>query len=456
MILLPPFIIRIDMTHRILFVVIAILVAFSPIAAFSMQDDWLQFRGPLGNGHAATAKNIPVRWSEKESVAWKTEIPGRGWSSPVISENTIWMTTAVEEKLTDEEIAERKKGVRMANQLSFLKSATLYAICVDQDSGKIAHKVKLFEMKDPSPIHSMNSFASPTPVIAGDRVFCHFGPFGTACLNRKSGKILWKINRFQFETQNGPGASPVPFNNLLIFNCDGTDKQFIVALDQGTGETAWKTERSGKLHEKTDFKKAYCTPVLANVNGKTQLISPAADWVYGYDPATGKEIWKANYGKLGFSTVPKPIFDSGKVYVLTSFMKSRLLAIKTDGKGDVTSTHVDWVAEKNLPAKPSMILVDGKLYGTEDRTGILTCTDAESGKQLWRTRIDGQYAASPIYVGGKIYFFNMSGMTTVIEPGDEFKLVGTNKLESSIMASPAIVNDAMYLRTEKALYCLKK
>lgn len=396
-------------------------------------QEWPQFRGPAGNGHSDAGK-VPTSWSESENVTWKTSVPGKGWSSPVVSGNFIWMTTAIE----------NENG-----------PVDLHAICVDRSNGDILHNVKLFVQNEPERIHAMNSYASPTPVISKNKVFCHFGNYGTACLDLSKGKVLWKVNRFQYDTQNGPGASPVAWNGLLLFNCDGRDKQFAVALNQETGETVWNVKRSGKLNSKEDFKKSYCTPAIVKSRNGDMLISPAADWVYAYEPSSGKEIWKANYGSLGFSCVPKPIFKDGTAYVLTSFMKSQLLAIDIHGKGDVSKSNIKWKTDSNMPAKPSLIIVEDNLYAVNDK-GIMTCLNAITGEEKYKQRIGGNFAASPLYAGGNIYLFDTRGRTTIFKPGDKYKLVKKNQLEGMFMASAAVAGESLILRTDKALYRIEE
>ena len=406
------------------------LVLLAPwITSSACSQQWPQFRGPDGNGHAS-ATDLPSSWSEKENVSWKTDLPGKGWSSPVISGQFIWMTTAIQ----------KEDG-----------PVDLHALCVSLKTGKLLHNRKLFTLDDPEKIHAMNSYASPTPVIAGDGVFCHFGNYGTACLNVETGETRWKIKKFDYDTQNGPGASPVAWNGLLLFNCDGRDKQYAVALNQQTGETVWNVKRSGTLNPQEDFKKSYCTPAILKTDQGDILVSPAADWVYAYEPSSGRELWKANYGKLGFSCVPKPVFKDGTAYVLTSFMKSRLLAIDCQGKGDISQSNIRWTAESNMPSKPSLLIVENLLYAVNDK-GILTCLDAQSGKLKYRQRVGGNFAASPLYAAGRIYLFDTRGKTTVFQPGEKFKRVAENSLEGMFMASPAVAGNSLVLRTDKALY----
>lgn len=392
-------------------------------------DDWPQFRGPNGNGHSV-AKRLPSQWSETKNVTWKTELPGKGWSSPVISGDQIWMTTALETEDGPVQLA---------------------ALQVSLKSGKLIRRINLFTLAEPETIHTMNSYASPTPVLANGSVFCHFGNYGTACLDSETGAVKWKTSRFQYETQNGPGASPVVWKNLLLFNCDGMDVQFAVALDQSTGDTVWKVNRSGKLNEREDFKKSYCTPAIITTESGPQLISPASDWVYSYEPGTGKELWKVNYGQLGFSTVPKPVFSGNKAFVLTSFMKSRLLVIDCSAPKESGKDRVQWKSDSNMPQKPSLLVVDKLVYAVNDK-GILTCLDSESGETVYRQRIGGNFAASPLYANQKIYLCDMKGVCIVFEHGRKFKRLAKNQLDGKFMASPAVSGESLILRTDKALY----
>lgn len=410
---------------------------------------WPQFRGPHGNGHA-DVKRLPTQWSETENVTWKTSLPGRGWSSPVISGRYIWLTTAIEKAASAEEKQQKTQDRSDARSLELAAHVSLRALCVDRETGALLHNIPLFELQDPEPIHTLNSYASPTPVIVGERVFCHFGPNGTACLEVETGKLLWKTQAFAYDPQNGPGASPVAWRDKLIFHCDGRDVQYAVALNQATGEVDWKTVRSGKLPDNDNFKKAYCTPTVID-GDQPQVISPASDWVYSLNPETGKELWRVNYGLLGFSTVPKPIVSDGTVYVLTSYMKSRLLAIRYDGQGDVSDSHVAWKEDRNMPSKPSLLLVDKHLYAITDK-GIATCLNAETGKRVWMERLGGAFSASPLFAAGHIYVCDQEGQTLVFQPGESLNIVAKNSLDGQFMASPAVAGNALFLRTNKALY----
>ena len=414
------------------------------------QNEWPQFRGPDGQGHS-DATGLPVTWSETENVVWKTAIPGEGHSSPVISDNQIWLTTAVIAELTEEEQKERMASLKNSRGLQLAGALSLYAVMIERDSGRLIHQIKLFEVPEPEPKHSLNSYASPTAVIAGDLVFFHFGTYGTACIHRSTAEIVWKNDDFHIDHQNGPGSSPAVWQDKLIIHFDGTDHQFIAAFDCATGKVAWKTDRSGEMDPTPELQKAYGTPLILETTDYPMVISPAANWVYGYDARDGKEVWKAGYGKLGFSTVPRPVLFGNTAYIATSYMQSRLLAVQVDGTGDVTETHIKWMSDRQIPQKPSLIVMDDRLYFVSDK-GIVRCVDATTGEEHWFERLSGDYSASPLAAEGRIYFFGQDGTATVLADSREHKELAVNKLNEGFMASPAVAGKAMFLRTDKHLY----
>jgi outer membrane protein assembly factor BamB len=428
-----------------LFVSVALILVLVPLAS-AADADWPQFRGPDGQGHA-TAIGLPSAWDEHTNIVWKAALPGRGWSSPVIAGEKIWLTTAVESPLTEEEKAERLKGNTGNQPLTVSGKLSLRAVCVDRRSGQIAADVELLAEDRPQPTHAMNSFASPTPVLDGGKLYCHFGTHGTACLDTATQQVLWTNRELTINHENGAGSSPVLCEGKLIFHCDGSDAQYIAALDAQTGRVAWKTDRSGKMNDEPQLKKAYGTPLVVEIAGQPQVISPASDWLYGYDPATGRELWKLNYGVLGFSIVPRPVAGHGLLFMSTSFMQPQLLAVKLDG-GEPT---IAWRFAKQMPNICSPLLVGDEIYTVSDK-GIVTCLDARSGKVHWTERLPGNYAASPLLADGKIYISNREGETTVLEPGRTFRKLGLGKLDGSILASSAAVGQALYVRTDKALY----
>lgn len=413
-------------------------------------DTWPRFRGPTGDGHAAST-NLPTSWSEGHNVTWKVPVPGQGHSSPVIADGQIWLTTALTTELTEEQKQRGLEGLSDRDSLDLVASLSLRVVCFDLHSGKQLHDIEAFAVDAPEPIHYTNTYASPTAVVHDGRLYAYFGSYGTAAIDCKTGEVLWRNSDFSVVHQNGPGSSPLLWQDLLIANYDGTDQQFVVALHTENGKLAWKTDRSGALSPSPAMRKAYCTPVVVQTQRGAELVSLGASWVYGYDPRTGSELWKANYGNLGYSTVPCPVVGHGMAYVCTSYDRSRLLAVKLGGHGDVTKTHVVWTSDSQIPKKPSLLLSGQELLCCND-TGVMTCFDALDGQELWRARIGGNFAASPILAGGLVYLFDQEGKTTVLKAGREHIEVAVNELDEGCNASPAIAEDAFIVRTSGHLY----
>jgi outer membrane protein assembly factor BamB len=378
--------------------------------------DWPQFRGPTGQG-VSEERNLPLTWSETKNIRWKTAIPGRGWSSPVIQGDRIWLTTATEE------------------------GRSLRAIAVDVNTGAIQQDVEVFRLKSPKLLNAKNSFASPTPVIEGDRIYLHFGAYGTACITQ-AGEIVWKTKLEYDNGQHGPGGSPVLYDDLLIVSCDGLEQQFVVALDKATGKVRWKKPREGY--------QAYTTPLVVSLPGGDQVISPGAFQAIAYEPRTGKEIWRVRYAE-GFSNVPRPVYGNELVYICTGFQEPSLLAVRLDGRGDVTKSKIAWKLDRGIPRTSSPLLVGNELYIVSDN-GIATCIDAKTGDELWRARFGGNYSASPIYADGRIYFLSEEGESIVIAPGRQLKHLATNQLDGPTLASMAVSHNSLFIRSATHLY----
>ena len=402
--------------------------------------DWPEFRGPWGNGHVSAPRNsktsgIPLSWSETENVKWKTSIPHKGWSTPVVMNGQVWLTTAT------------------------VKGHDFFVICVDAKSGAIVLNKKLFHSDNPEPLgNPLNSYASPTCVIESGRVYVHFGSYGTACLDTKTFDVLWKRSDLPCRHLRGPGSSLVLFENLLILTMDGVDVQYLVALDKKTGRTVWKTDRTaewndldadGKPKMEGDLRKAYSTPLLIDVDGKKQMITVGAKAVYGYDPADGREIWKVH--TPAYSGASRPVYGNGTAYMITGFGKTELLAVRVDGSGDVTDTHIVWKTGKSMPRTPSPVLINEMLFTVND-SGIIICMEALTGKKVWEQRIRGNNAASMLYADGRVYCFDWDGKTTVFRAARQYELLATNKLDSGFMASAAVSGKALFLRTKTHLY----
>ena len=392
----------------------AVLLLAAPAAA----SDWPEFRGPDGQGHS-TESGLPAEWSEDRNVEWKTPVPGRGWSTPVVVDGRIWLTTGTAD------------GGGVLRLLAF-----------DADTGAETLNVEVFRIEDENSPNPKNSLASPTPIVDGDRVYVHFGSYGTAAVST-SGEILWTA-RFPYVTQHGYGGSPILYDDLLVLNGDGYDVAFVLALDTRTGEVRWKADREDPVSQ------AYSTPLAINVDGRDQIVSVAAFRASAHDPATGAELWRVRYGR-GFSNVPRPVYGNGLVFIATGFQTPSMLAVRADGSGDVTDTHVAWTLRRGAPHTPSPLLVGDELYMVSDR-GVLTCIDAESGEVHWQHRIGGNYSASPVFADGRIYLQSEEGKTTVIAPGTTYSELAVNQLDGSTLASMAVADGSVFLRTDSHLY----
>ena len=411
-----------------------------------------EWRGHGGQGHAS-GSGLPVRWSESQNVIWKMPIVGRGWSSPVIDGDQIWMTTAIETEASAEDAAKRLKTNTGDQPLTLLEKVEYRAVCVSRKSGKVLHDFALFTEREPQWVHKLNSYASPTGVIEPGRFYTHFGASGTVCIDTKSGKILWRNSDLKIQHENGPGSSLILWRDFVIFHMDGSDHQYVVALDKRTGKVAWKTDRTGKMHSNPQLKKSYATPLVLDVDGKETLISPGANWLYAYDPATGRELWKLEYGNLGFSLSARPVIGHGMIFLSTGFMRPELLAIRYGGGKEPS---IAWRYTKGVPTMASPLLVGGELYFVSDSGGMLTCLDAKTGQEIYRERIGGEHNASLLHADGRIYLSSRTGSTAVIEPGKVFKLIAKNELPGQTMASIAVADRAMFLRTDAALYRIEE
>ena len=430
---------------------IFILLTVSVVADSS---SWPQWRGHDASGHCYPGE-YPTKWSAEENLAWMAEIPGRGHSSAVHENGHIWITTAIETPASEKEKEERLKENEGLSTVTVLSEVSLRAVKLDPKTGGIQKNIEVIQKKQPQWVHHLNSYASPSPVIEGNRLYLHFGAYGNACIDAVSGKIIWKNNQKELWVmhENGPGSSPIIWENLMIFHLDGSDKQSIVALFKDTGEIAWQSKRSGELKENPQLRKSYSTPIIALFNGKPILISCSADWVYGYNPRNGEELWKINYGVLGFSNVARPIVGHGMFYISTCFMKAEIHAYKYEG---LDKPKLAWKMIKGAPKMPSPILVDKQLYVMNDG-GILTCTDAISGDVEWRERVGGEFSASPTYANGLLYFSDREGKTTVVKPGSKLNIVAENKIDGTAhMASITPYENSFLLRSKKGLYRIGK
>jgi outer membrane protein assembly factor BamB len=393
-----------------------LLLALTGVTA--QAQDWPQFRGPTGQGHS-TERGVPLEWSESRNVVWKTPVPGRGWSSPVVANGRVWLTTA-----------------------TTVKGASLRALAFDVETGREVVNVEVFHLRSDELLNYKNSLASPTPIVDGDRVYVHFGANGTAALTT-AGEIVWKA-RLPYESQHGNGGSPTLYGDLLILSCDGSDDAFVVALDTRTGKVRWKTSRRFPADQ------AYSTPLVIRVGDRDEVVSVGAFRAAAYDPRTGKEIWRVSY-RDGFSNVPRPVYGHGLVYIATGFQEPSLLAVRVDSAGDVTKTHIAWTLKRAAPLTPSPVLVGDEIYLVND-VGIASCLNATTGEPYWVARLGGNYTASPVVADGRIYFLSEEGVATVIAPEKTFRKLATNVLDGETLASMAVSGGSIFIRSSKDLY----
>ena len=402
-------------SYRFFVVVLAAVIT----AGVLHGEDWPQFRGPGGEGHSSE-RGVPMEWSESRNILWKTPVPGRGWSSPVVADGHVWLTTAVD-----------RRG-----------DSSLRLLAFDTTTGKEVTNVEVFSIKDAYLLNAKNSHASPTPIVEGNHVYVHFGATGTAAVST-DGKILWKAV-FPYQSQHGNGGSPTLYKDLLIINCDGSDQAYVVAVDKNTGKVRWKTDR------RRPWDQSYSTPLVIRVGDQDQLISIGAYRTEAYDPSTGREIWRVRYGE-GFSNVPRPVYSHGLVFIGTGFQEPFMLAVRPTGTGDVTNTHVVYSIDRGAPFTPSPIVVGDEFYMISD-IGVATCLDVATGRIHWQRRIGGNHSASPIFVDGRIYFLSEEGIATIIAPGKEFRLLGVNTLDGTTYASIAVSEGSFYIRSDSHLY----
>ena len=413
------------------------ILLFFPLLVISRADGWPQFRGPTMDGHSP-ATGLPREWSETKNVKWKTPIPHRGWSTPLVSETQVWLTTATAD------------------------GHDFFVFCLDRATGAVKHEAKLFHADNPEKLgNDLNSYASPTGLLSGGMVFVHFGSYGTACLDTASFKEVWRRTDLPCRHYRGPGSSLFDWKDTVILTMDGVDVQYLCALDKKTGATRWKADRNtefgdlqpdGKPQMEGDLRKAYTTPMLITVAGKPQLISSGSKATVAYEPDTGKEIWRTTY--KGFSNASIPAWHDAVLAINTGHGKANLQAFKIDAatKGDITGKLL-WEQTKAIPTRSSPVTVDGIIYVNGDN-GILAAVDFKDGSLLFNERGPANSSASPLYADGKLFFCDERGMTTVLKPGRTFEKIAENTLPDGIMSSPVAVGKELFIRTKTALYCI--
>lgn len=393
-------------------------------------DFWPEFRGPGAQG-ISTATNVPVHWSAASNIAWKVAVPGKGWSSPVMADGKIYLTTAVE----------GEGGSEMS----------LRVICMSAADGRMLRNKEAIhpEASTITPGHQKNSQASPTPIIRGDKLFAHFGHMGTACL-ALDGKVLWRQQGVKYSPVHGNGGSPVLVDSELVFGCDGARDPFIVALDAATGEIKWQTPRNTTARKTFSFG----TPLVVKNGAATEVISTCSGFVGGYDPKDGRELWRFRYGE-GYSVVPRPVLFGNLMFISSGFDYPILYAVNLDAaSGDITGAHTAWSYNKQVPTTPSMLVIGKELYFVSDG-GIASCVDAQTGSLHWSERLGGGFSASPVFAEGRIYFQNETGEGYVIKAGTQFELIAKNDLGEQSLASYAVADNELFIRTAEHLWAVE-
>ena len=425
-----------------------LFVALFALRLSATETNWPEFRGPNGDG-TSSSTNLPLGWSEEQHVKWKTAIHGKAWSSPVIWGQQVWLTTAT------------------------TNGQELFALCIDRDTGRVLRDLKLFDVAKPQFCIPFNSYASPTPAIEEGRFYATFGSAGTACLDTQTGKVLWTRTDIECNHFRGAGSSPILYSNLFFLNFDGSDHQFIVALDKQTGRTVWQKPRSidfqdlgpdGQPDQGGDYRKAFATCQVATFDGQATLLSPGSKALYAYDPLSGTELWRVEE-RTSYSGATRPVTGHGLVFAPTGFASGQVLAIRPGKQGEVLDAkapgpadmqlQVVWKTKRNAPKKPSLLLLGDLLYAIEDN-GVATCWEAMTGTVVWNERIGGHYSASPLAAGGRIYVFSEEGKTTVLATGREFKKLAESQLGDGFMASPAVSGKALFLRSRSHLYRIEE
>ncbi len=430
-----------------------IVTALSLLAVARAQDaNWPQFRGPRGDG-TTTGGALPLTWSETKNVAWKTPVPGKAWASPVIWGTQVWLANATED------------GTRLS------------VVCLDRDTGRVEQDRWLFTVEKPQFCHKFNSYASPTPVVEEGRLYVTFGSPGTACVDTRTGEKLWERRDFVCNHYRGAGSSPILHGDLLILHFDGSDHQFIVALDKQTGKTVWEKPRSidfqdldekGQPMIEGDLRKAFATPHVAEIDGQPTLLSQGAKALYAYDPRTGEEWWRVEE-RNNHSASTRVVLGHGLIFAPSGFSSGQLMAVRPGRPGEVldanaaagaegskTQLRIAWMTKRGVPKKPSLALVADRLYGVEDG-GVATCWNAQTGEVIWNERLGGNYSASLLGAPGRIYACSEEGKTVVLAADSpEFKLLAENKLGDGFMASPAVSGNALFLRSRTALYRIQE
>ena len=327
-------------------------------------------------------------------------------------------------------------------------SISLRVRALDETNGAKVWNTTVFQPESATAkkMHRKNTAASPTPIVSEGRIYVHFGHLGTAALDL-DGKVIWRQEEIRYSPTHGTGGSPVLVGNALVFSVDGNDQTFVVALNAQTGAVLWKTPRETHARKKFSFS----TPLAISLDGQTQVISPGSGFVAGYHAEDGREIWRVLYGE-GYSVVPRPVYAHGLLFLSSGFDAASLLAIRPQGAaGDSTQSHVAWTIKKGAPHTPSALVAGDELYFVSD-AGIASCVDAKTGDTHWSERLGGNFSASPVLAEGRIYFLNETGTMYVVKASKTFEIISENSIGDKTLASPAVLDGAVFIRSEMRLW----
>jgi outer membrane protein assembly factor BamB len=415
--------------------------------------NWPQWRGPDGSG-ISNEKNLPSEWSPTKNIKWKTAIDGRAHSSPIVWDNIVFLTTAVEGEVVPgakavKHTLEGDKEFVHPDSVGADRKHTFKVIALDRDSGKIVWQTTAWEGTPYDNRHRKSSYAASTPATDGKLVYAYFGSEGLYAYDFK-GKLAWKADLGKMPNLGlGTATSPILFNDLVIVQCDedNGESSFIIAVDKKTGKEVWKTPRKIQI--------SWSTPVLVRTATRAELIASGTETVIAYDPATGKELWR--HKGVESNAIPSPVANSEMAFLVAGFPAKIAMAIRLGQSGDLTNTPNEvWKYAKGTAYVPSPILYGDYLYLTTDR-GILTCLDAKTGEVKYeggRIPIPATFTASPVAFEGKILMTSEDGDTFMIKAGPKHEILGTNSVGEAVYASPAIADGRIFIRGEKNLYCI--
>jgi outer membrane protein assembly factor BamB len=413
--------------------VLSLLIALTLAGCNREEHQWTHFRGNNLDGKSTT-DICPVQWAPDSGIMWKTFIHGRGWSSPTVYGNQVWVTTATE------------TGTEMSG------------VCLDLNTGETIYDIVVFRPDSVQGKHDINSYATPTPCIEQHFVYVHFGHYGTACFDTRDGSEVWKRDDLPCTHVQGPGSSPILYGNLLILHLEGTERQYITALNKTDGHTVWETNRPKDVIDRLEpiGKKAYITPLIIDIKGRKMMISNGSAACMAYDPDTGEEIWRIIRGED--STIAMPFAEDGLVFFHTGFVTgpdkerfAELMAVDPDGSGDIAKSNLKWKMETPILQLSTPVINKGYIY-TIDTKSILMCIEAETGNIVKIHQVEGQIQCISHSGCRKIYISSTRGETMVFQEGPDLELLAENRLEGEIWASPAAVGNSLLIRTSKFLY----